>query len=125
MRYLLSLMLILPLMPKRAAADNTSHEFITSCTYGVVAGTLVGGASLAFTSRPGYNLNRVARGASIGLYGGILLGFYVAYVVPHLDTPSEREAKERLDTISLMILPTSGPRGDIDGLGFDWTLARF
>ncbi len=53
-----------------------------SATYGVLAGTLVGAASLAFTDRPGDNLNRVARGASFGLYAGILLGVYIVYVVP-------------------------------------------
>ena len=50
-----------------------------SCVYGTVAGTLVGAASLAFTDKPNKNLNRVARGASIGLYSGILLGLYVVY----------------------------------------------
>lgn len=58
------------------------REFIMSCTYGVLAGTLVGAALLAFTDQPGENLSKVARGASIGLYTGILLGIYVVYVVP-------------------------------------------
>lgn len=57
-------------------------EFVRSCTYGVLAGTLVGAATLAFTEQPGQNINRVARGASIGLYAGILLGLYVIYIVP-------------------------------------------
>ncbi|MEO0337029.1 MAG: hypothetical protein AAF202_11570 [Pseudomonadota bacterium] len=52
-----------------------------SCTYGVLAGTLVGAATLAFEDQPGDNLNKVARGASIGLYTGILLGLYVVYGV--------------------------------------------
>lgn len=57
-------------------------EFVRSCTYGVLAGTLVGAATLAFTEQPGENINRVARGASLGLYAGILLGIYVVYIVP-------------------------------------------
>ncbi|MBK8205021.1 MAG: hypothetical protein IPK68_22895 [Bdellovibrionales bacterium] len=57
-------------------------EFVTACTYGVLAGTLVGTATLAFEDKPGDNLQNVARGASIGLYSGILLGLYVVYIVP-------------------------------------------
>lgn len=56
-----------------------------SCTYGVLAGTLVGTALLAFEDQPGDNLNKVARGASIGLYAGIMLGLYVVYAVPEDD----------------------------------------
>lgn len=63
-------------------AGSSTREFIMSCTYGVLAGTLVGAATLAFTDQPGDNLNKVARGASLGLYAGILLGLYVVYVIP-------------------------------------------
>lgn len=59
--------------------SQAMREFILSCSYGVMAGTLVGAATLAFSDRPGSNLNRVARGASIGLYAGILLGVFVVY----------------------------------------------
>ena len=61
-----------------AKADST-RDFMLSATYGTLAGTLVGAASLAFSERPGENLNQVARGASLGLYVGILLGLYVVY----------------------------------------------
>ncbi len=64
------------------ARSSSTHEFLMSCTYGVLAGSMVGAASLAFTDRPGDHLQRVARGASIGLYTGILLGLYVIYLVP-------------------------------------------
>ncbi len=68
-------------------------EFVRSCTYGVLAGTLVGTATLAFTDQPGEHLNRVARGASLGLYAGILLGAYVVYIVPgQLEGGGEEEA---------------------------------
>ena len=69
--------------------NQQTKEFMTACTYGVLAGTLVGAATLAFEKRPGDNLQRVARGASIGLYLGIGLGFYVMYGVP-----TEEEAIE-------------------------------
>ena len=57
------------------------REFLLSCTYGVLAGTMLGAATLALTDRPSDHLHRVARGASLGLYAGILLGAYVVYVV--------------------------------------------
>ena len=60
-------------------APAGQREFILSCVYGSVAGTLVGLASLAFTDKPNQNLNKVARGASLGLYAGIALGLYVVY----------------------------------------------
>jgi hypothetical protein len=65
----------------QAKAEPT-REFIMSATYGVLAGTLVGAATLAFTDHPGDNLKNIARGASYGLYAGMLLGLYVVYGVP-------------------------------------------
>ena len=68
-----------PLAQAAPSDPAGQREFLLSCVYGTVAGTLVGAASLAFTDKPNKNLNRVARGASIGLYAGILLGLYVVY----------------------------------------------
>ncbi len=42
----------------------------------------MGTATLAFEERPGDKLQKVARGASLGLYAGIMLGLYVIYIVP-------------------------------------------
>ncbi|MGE0527091.1 MAG: hypothetical protein AB7G93_18925 [Bdellovibrionales bacterium] len=112
-----------------SAAGNPTREFIMSCTYGVMAGTLVGAASLAFTNKPSDNLNRVARGASIGLYTGILLGLYVVYIVPGMmeeDIPEE----DPLARLPFLLTPTFADRGpghepQIDGLKADWTILRF
>ncbi len=60
---------------------SSSREFVMSCTYGVLAGTLVGAATLAFEDQPGDKFYKVARGASLGLYAGIALGLYVVYGV--------------------------------------------
>jgi hypothetical protein len=110
-------------------SDNTTREFIMACTYGVLAGALVGAASLAFTSQPGENLGRVARGASIGLYTGILLGLYVVYIVPGLEENPDEEPVARLDRIPLRILPTfsGGPHDELrlDGVQADWTVLHF
>ncbi len=76
--------------PRAQAA--AMREFVLSCTYGVLAGTMMGAATLAFTERPSDHLHRVARGASIGLYAGILLGAYVVFVVdPEGGNPDDEE----------------------------------
>ncbi len=74
--FVLGSFLVAPLGAK--ADENSGKEFMTSVIYGTVAGTLVGAATLAFTDNPGDNLGNIARGASLGLYAGILLGFYVS-----------------------------------------------
>lgn len=123
MKRLLAIFFALSL-PAAHAADNTGREFMMSCTYGVLAGTLVGAASLAFTSRPGDNLNKVARGASLGLYTGILLGFYVVYIVPSLeDTGDDQDPVAKVPP--LLFEPTFTAKNQIDGLKADWTVLHF
>lgn len=87
--------------------------------YGVLAGTLVGAASLAFTEDPGNNLNHVARGASLGLYTGILLGLYVVYIVPGMDKDDE-DPVARLDRMPFGLSLTSGPAAGPDGATANW-----
>ncbi|MBX3022515.1 MAG: hypothetical protein KF799_12655 [Bdellovibrionales bacterium] len=108
-----------------ARADNPQREFLTSCTYGVMAGTLVGVASLAFVSKPGDNLNRVARGASIGLYTGILLGFYVVYIVPGMQSGEEEDPVAMYKSLPFMIAPTFTADNRLDGVHADFTVLRF
>lgn len=118
MRYWISIVLSLTLLlPQLAMAQganqyqleqqgNPTREFIMSCTYGVLAGTLVGAASLAFTDKPGESLHRVARGASLGLYTGILLGLYVVYVVPGMEEPEpEEDPVVRVDKLPFLLAP--------------------
>lgn len=104
---------------------NPTREFVMSCTYGVLAGTLVGAASLAFTDKPSDNLNKVARGASLGLYTGILLGLYVVYIVPGMDSaPEEEDPVARIDRIPLMVNPIF-ENGQLAGADFSWKVLRF
>ena len=97
-----------------ARAGEAGREFITSCTYGTLAGTLVGAASLAFTKHPGNSLNQVARGASLGLYTGILLGAYVAWVVPRLGR-SDDDLRAAAVNPPLVIWPILAANG-VDGV---------
>ncbi len=82
-------------------------EFIKACTYGVLAGTMIGIATLAFAKKPGDNLQNIARGASLGLYAGILLGTYVVYYVPQQQLQLQEE--NVLDQISYKIHPLKPP----------------
>lgn len=101
---------------------NPTREFIMSCTYGVMAGTLVGAASLAFTKKPSDNLSKVARGASLGLYTGILLGVYVVYVVPGMEGGEEEDP---LAKTPVLFIPTFDDRDRIDGMQASWNVLRF
>ncbi len=126
------------------------REFIRACTYGVLAGTLVGAASLAFTSKPGDNLKNIARGASLGLYAGMALGAYVIYFVPPAgqipmdiegplpgDTPIEDQIPEeyeegssintldRSQNISWVLEPLWNELGRVDGLSLNVAIWQF
>lgn len=83
------------LISSQASAQSEGREFLTSCTYGVLAGALVGAATLAVEDNPDDKLHRIARGASLGLYTGILLGLYVAYWVPNQSSKSVRSEESR------------------------------
>jgi len=100
----LILVLTLTLSSQQVKAE-ASREFLLSCTYGVLAGALLGAASLATESDPGDKVHRVARGASLGLYSGILLGLYVVYVVP---AQIEKDEREKLRRYEERVLPDYG-----------------
>ncbi len=55
------------------SADPRLKVVATMAGYGVVGGALLGTASLAF----GANGRSIAKGASLGLYAGLLFGAYV------------------------------------------------
>jgi hypothetical protein len=115
------------LVPRQADAEPM-RDFIMSCSYGVLAGTLVGAATLAFSDKPGDNLNKVARGASFGLYAGILLGLYVVYGVPSQEEAAIRDQlgyqhKKVLD-LNLVFAPIVGDRG-LEGGQLGYSVYRF
>ncbi len=97
------------------ASSDPMREFVLSCSYGVMAGTLVGAATLAFSDRPGDNLNKVARGASIGMYAGILLGLYVVYGVPsgpeEVDDDDDALEGQVFRPPPILLQPLLGERG--------------
>lgn len=119
------------LFPGRAQAEPM-RDFIMSCSYGVLAGTLVGAATLAFSDKPGDNLNKIARGASFGLYAGILLGTYVVYGVSDGATEDDVRALGQVSSVSkandvrLLLSPLFSPvTSGVDGLEVRYDVVRF
>ena len=55
------------------AIDSKVKILGTMSGYGIVGGALLGAASMAF----GSSARAIARGASLGLYGGLIFGSYV------------------------------------------------
>jgi len=66
---------ILFALPAQAAMDQKAKVFLTTTVYGTAGGALLGIASLVYENKP----RRIAQGASLGLYAGILFGVYVLY----------------------------------------------
>jgi hypothetical protein len=113
------------------AEATPEREFIMSCTYGVLTGTLVGAASLAFVDKPGENLQHVARGASIGLYMGIALGFYTVYVLPKQLQKEEEKMLEneaggdsQSHLMNFFVFPIIADSG-LEGAGAFWRVTTF
>ncbi len=101
-----------------------AKEFLMSCIYGTLAGTVIGAASLATADKPSDKLQRIARGASLGLYAGILLGLYVVYAVP--------DENEQLDEVlsqdvgmKPMIYPILDDNLKFEGAGLSLTVLNF
>lgn len=101
-----------------------AKEFLMSCIYGTLAGTVIGAASLATADKPSDKLQRIARGASLGLYAGILLGLYVVYAVPdeneQLDEVLSQDA-----ALKPMFYPIINEDMKFEGAGVNMTLLNF
>lgn len=132
--FLLSFSLLSFSLKSQAASE--SKEFVMSCTYGVLAGTLVGAATLAFESQPGDKLYKVARGASLGLYAGIALGLYVVYGVPdpsevdYYDVPGlppegRRIQRKKPPLPMVSVYPLMNERFGVDGAAAQLQLLKF
>ncbi|MNK07765.1 hypothetical protein D3C87_256830 [compost metagenome] len=87
MRKILLGALILQMMAAPALAADL-RQFLKHCAYGTLIGAGAGVATLAFSDQPSEDLNNVARGASLGLYGGIAYGVY------RLNTPDVQTYQE-------------------------------
>src|SRR6185369_49767 len=68
---LLSTCLLTSLAVPCIAADNVFRDLFENSLYGGLAGTLVGGALLAFTHKPSDHLDYLAVGAATGVLAGV------------------------------------------------------
>jgi hypothetical protein len=50
------------------------QEFLKDCAYGTLAGAMVGVVSVAVSDKPSEHGSNIAKGASLGLYAGIVYG---------------------------------------------------
>lgn len=79
---LLSAIIFVFLVSPNAQAEDAFQDFFNYCTYGVVTGMLIGGASLAIAEDPGSNISPITKGASLGLYAGALVSVYKNWYGP-------------------------------------------
>lgn len=101
------------------ASDDLS-VFLKSSGYGAAAGAVVGLASLALSENPDSKINNVARGASIGLYAGIIFGLSSIQSRP----PAIRSD----DGTSFWISPlfhSTHAQTSFEGLGLNWAILYY
>ena len=112
------------------ARADAGRDFLMSALYGTLAGTLIGAASLALADDPSEKMQRIARGASLGLYAGILLGAYIVYAVPDENEDlnnilPEDQQQEGGGAYYPIFYPTISDSGKIDGAGVALTVLQF
>ena len=74
MKKLILVLLFISVTPVHSATLERSFKtFGTSALWGTLGGALLGGAAMAF----GTNASSIAKGASLGLYAGLLYGGYL------------------------------------------------
>lgn len=101
------------LMAAPAARAAEIQTFLQSCGWGTLAGMAVGTLSLAFEDKPSEHTINIARGASLGLYGGIFYGL----------AEMQRDKRDRESVLGLV--PTWDRDRHIDGLRVEGLVARF
>lgn len=79
----------------KSYAQEPIMDFVPYCTFGVVTGALIGGASLALSDDPGSNLSPITKGASLGLYAGAAVGIYKYWTYNERKTRIDLGAKSK------------------------------
>ena len=87
----------------QSAFSQDLKQFLKSCGYGTLAGAGLGLASLVFEKKPNESYGNIARGASLGLYGGIGYGLLV------MNQPTNKNENDIVDIPSnkLFVYPTA------------------
>lgn len=63
-------------LPLKSQAASSLQVVAEDALWGVLIGSLLGTASLAFTDEPSDHLDYIARGAAVGAFAGIAFGIY-------------------------------------------------
>lgn len=69
---------LLLISPRLANAEELKN-FLLSCAYGTAAGAAIGLSTVAFAEDPSSKTVNIAKGASLGLYAGMAIGWYMNY----------------------------------------------
>lgn len=67
------------------AAETAFKEIVKDSIYGGLAGTVVGAAVMAFSSKPGDHLEYMAYGAAAGALGGAAYGYFTSRALVEVD----------------------------------------
>ena len=93
----------------QAAGESNLGRFLKRCAWGTGIGAAVGAVSLITEDKPSDHTVNIARGASLGLYGGIGYGVWEI---------SEENARLRRsqEFVSGQVVPLYSAGGKVDGL---------
>ena len=82
------------LISTQVRAEIDMKLFLKHCAYGTVFGALAGTVSLVAVDKPSDHLNNISRGASLGLYSGIIYSLVTEshYSMGKSDTSSKYES---------------------------------
>lgn len=89
------------ILPAAGYAASSLQVILEDSLWGAAIGTLVGGATLAFTDHPSDHMERLAQGASIGLVGGMAFGLYE--ISPMITYTRDPRTDERIYGLNLTI----------------------
>ncbi len=87
----------------QSAFSQDLKQFLKSCGYGTLAGAGLGLASLVFEKKPNESYANIARGASLGLYGGMAYGLFA------MNESNEKPSNDivELPANKLFVFPTA------------------
>lgn len=91
------------------ASGSELSSFLKSCAYGTGIGAGIGVISLSLEDKPNDHTGNIARGASLGLYGGIIYGL--------LQIQDQHKAK-RAETREIDVMLWPAVSEDALGAGF-------
>jgi hypothetical protein len=111
MRVLFCTLFIASILSGQSSHADSVKDFLVACGYGTAAGAALGLASVAFSENPSDNSMNIARGASLGLYGGIIYGLVQ-------NQQSRAALKEVRFWINPQLIKTNS--NIAQGLGFNW-----